>query len=237
MDNSLINKVFQSKNSGDFIVKKYLGEGKGYYLIEFILTGKTMKTNKYNIKNGNVKDYYYPRLEHVGYLGEQTLDKSTKIYTCLYSRWKSILSRCYNKKAKDYRSYGEKGIKVDQSWMCFYNFYNDVLKIKGFDEDLVISNKLQLDKDMKNKNSKCYSKNNCLWVDSSINNKFKPSQRRKVEIIHPDGEVEIIENVREMCRKYGLTHSNVVACLSGKQKTHKKYRFKYLDSGSNYHKQ
>lgn len=42
------------------------------------------------------------------------------------SRWKNIISRCHNPKAKDFKYYGGRGITVCERWRAFSNFYDDV---------------------------------------------------------------------------------------------------------------
>lgn len=43
-----------------------------------------------------------------------------------YSSWAAMMSRCYNKRSKDYKRYGAKGISVCRHWHKFENFLNDM---------------------------------------------------------------------------------------------------------------
>src|SRR2546430_14946503 len=46
--------------------------------------------------------------------------------TRTYKSWNAMRSRCENVKAKDYASYGARGIKVCERWESFENFLEDM---------------------------------------------------------------------------------------------------------------
>lgn len=78
-----------------------------------------------------------------------------------YRVWSSMKSRCTDTKAKSYKDYGGRGIKVCPSWFQFTNFLLDMgeapagLSIERVD------------------NSRGYSKENCIWATQreQLNNK------------------------------------------------------------------
>lgn len=80
--------------------------------------------------------------------------------TVLYSRYRGILNRCYNKKVKAYKNYGGRGINMCDEWkndfIAFYNWANE----NGFKENLEI--------DRKNVNGN-YCPKNCRFVTKKIN--------------------------------------------------------------------
>lgn len=84
----------------------------------------------------------------------------------LYKTYTDMLRRCNNKKSKDYKNYGARGIKVCKRWSLengkgLINFIEDMgPKIEGTTLDRINSNK-------------GYSKANCRWADKFIqaNNK------------------------------------------------------------------
>jgi hypothetical protein len=43
-----------------------------------------------------------------------------------YSIWQGMKNRCFNKKVKDYKSYGGRGIKVCDRWLNFNEFLEDI---------------------------------------------------------------------------------------------------------------
>lgn len=72
--------------------------------------------------------------------------------TRIYRIWRQMHQRCENPKAEGYENYGGRGIKVDERWDNFPNFYEDMGDIP--------SDKHTLDRiDV----GKGYSKDNCKW--------------------------------------------------------------------------
>jgi hypothetical protein len=71
----------------------------------------------------------------------------------LFGVWKSMKNRCYNKKVKAYKNYGERGITVCKSWLeSFDSFVLDIgEKPEGSSLDRI-------------NNDKGYSKDNCRWA-------------------------------------------------------------------------
>jgi hypothetical protein len=46
--------------------------------------------------------------------------------TRIFSTYRNMINRCYNKKVKCYKNYGGRGIKVCDRWHDFQNFYDDI---------------------------------------------------------------------------------------------------------------
>ena len=74
---------------------------------------------KKTLRSMNHKTYF-----GVGYLGGKNLTLHPLFY-----RWYNMLSRCYNIKSCNYRSYGAKGVTVSDELLCFKNFI-DILSTK-----------------------------------------------------------------------------------------------------------
>lgn len=79
----------------------------------------------------------------------------------LYKIYHGIKYRCYNPNCKDYRWYGEKGIKLCADWDTYEKFKKWALS-HGYKEGLSID-RLNHDLD--------YSPDNCEWVTVSENSK------------------------------------------------------------------
>jgi hypothetical protein len=52
-------------------------------------------------------------------------------YHPLYRTWSSMMTRCYNKRYKDYKDYGGRGIIVIERWHDVATFINDILASIG----------------------------------------------------------------------------------------------------------
>lgn len=71
--------------------------------------------------------------------------------TKIFRIWAEMKSRCLNKNRKDYKNYGNRGIKICDEWMKFENFYEDMGNYpKGKSIDRI-------------DNNKGYCKKNCKW--------------------------------------------------------------------------
>jgi hypothetical protein len=90
----------------------------------------------------------------------------------LYGRWRRMIQRCTDPNAKDYKSYGARGITVCNEWMSFEVFLAQMGEPKA---------KQELDRI---DNSKGYCAENCRWVDRSTNMK----NTRNSVIIEYNGE-------------------------------------------------
>lgn len=117
------------------------------------------------LKNGNIKNPYYPSIYGKGYLGVGIYKPTNKgKMNKSYHIWHDMLERCYDEKHHlEHPSYV--GCSVDNSWLCFQVFakwheenYQDLNNIK-----------LELDKDLMIKGNKLYSPNTCKLIPKYAN--------------------------------------------------------------------
>ena len=138
-----------------------------------------LHTEYNNFKKGVCKNPFFPSVFGQGYLG---VDKNEKVpnvnefkndksvNTWEYRKWMHMLERCYDNKYKK-RQPTYKEVVCCNRWLCFAWFLEDLEMLKqeySWSED----EKLNLDKDILNKNNKEYNLENCVLVPNYINTLF-----------------------------------------------------------------
>lgn len=121
-------------------------------------------TSYKQFKLGTVKNLYFPSVYGIGFIGEEYSNKGNEV---VYKSWSHMLGRCYNKKDSRYRFYGATGVKVCEEWHNFSNYAKWY-----YDNYYVIDEKLSVDKDIINKDSKIYSPETCIIIPEKINQMF-----------------------------------------------------------------
>lgn len=226
----LIGQVFENKNGYKFVVTSFSHRDKGsnkHYNIRFIDSGYETKVWKFSITRGSIKDVYAKDIYGVACVG---LAK-TRDHWKEYQAWHSMIKRCYNKNAKSYISYGEKGVYVCDRWLCFEFFLEDIYKIEGYNFELYAQGKLALDKDVKSPhNNKHYSLETCQFISPSLNSKLsKGRQKTKMIAKSPSGESIEVNGVRAFSMKYGINEGNIYRVLNGKRNHVKGWTFERVD--------
>lgn len=223
--------TFNSINFGKFIViDRYKNPNKqkytNFYTVKFIDTNYIVKNIAIKeIRTGSIKDLFYRSVCNIGYLGEEYINLKKydkKLYKCLYNRWTSMISRCYNKNDPKYNLYGNKGVHVSDSWLNFSNYCYDVINLPSFNRDLVLSGKLTLDKDslQLNCDNKLYSKETCAWLDMKsqaiyVNHELaKESYKKYITRIYDNGKIEIFKGIRKYSRDNNLSYSRIKKCIN-----------------------
>jgi len=133
------------------------------------------------------RDKYYHQLYHARCkvcgteIKSRLIDINRKNSVCIYKYIKTFIRdyrinkifqgmkrRCYDKHDKAYRMYGAKGITICDEWLYTPYKFEEWSLQNGYQDDLTID---RID------SSKGYSPDNCRWIDSETNSKYKKSTK------------------------------------------------------------
>ena len=179
---------------GRLTVLKEIEKNKNLRTFECICEcgGKKNVYKKY-LKSGDVKSCGCLSKEH---LKKIQLPKHGFSRHKLYIRFDGIKKRCYNKKDKDYKNYGGRGIKICDEWLNDYTKFHEWALNSGYKKGLTI--------DRINNNGN-YEPNNCRW----ITNKEQQRNTRNNVFLTYNGETHCLSEWAEIL---GLTDS----CIRGR---------------------
>lgn len=225
----LIGKIFENNDGLQFKIIKRVKTSKNrpYFQIKFLKTGYITNSSEKSILSKSIKDHLNPSKYGVGYFE----NSNSKIYNKkAYKKWDAMLSRCYNKNNVQYKNYGGNGCFVCDRWHSFKNFVEDLPNIDGWNQNKFEKGLLQLDKDIKIKGNKIYSKENCSLVTQKENMKIIPSVMKEFVAIDPNNVRHEGYNVSEFARNHNLTARTISKVLNKKLHTHKGWKFYYKEN-------
>jgi hypothetical protein len=146
----------------EFIILKEFGTPIKW-LVRFIETGSTRVALKANASKGKITDLYHRSRYNVGYHGDVKKVYYQKQATQL---WANMLKRCYTDDPKGYKKWGT---LVSPRWHCLANFIEDIFFLDRFDEWVVNTTKMNLDKDTKCPGCNIYSPDTCVFIGENLN--------------------------------------------------------------------
>ena len=117
--------------------------------------------------------------------------------TRIYTIWGNMINRTSNKKNKDYKNYGGRGITVCEEWKDYLTFKKWALE-NGYSDTLTLD---RID------NDKGYYPGNCRWADEETQNNNK-QQSRKLEY---RGKIKSVE---QWAKEYNINRSTLVNRLN-----------------------
>lgn len=144
-------------------------EYNGYkdIVIMFKETGEQINTSYKVFKTGSIKSHFSPTVYGVGIVGLEKTKNGHDIFYNSYTRWNSMLRRCFNEKEKE-RTPTYKDVTCCEEWKYYKNFkewYNEnYYEVEG--------ERMALDKDILHKGNKIYSPDNCVFTPERINTLF-----------------------------------------------------------------
>ena len=214
---------YQNKKGLQFtIIKMVEGTPKYRYLIRFDKTGSEKIVDRKQIKTGAIADDFDPHIYGVAYKGD--IKCVSKLEKKAFSNWSAMISRCYNEADVNYNSYGGNGVTVDERWLCFKNFYEDLPQIEGFEEEAYLLGKINLDKEYRSMENKTYSPIQCGFISVTANRKKQPTKQKKIVASKGNTVIEFT-NLNEFCSEHGLRSGSVKKALEN-HSVYKGWRFK-----------
>ena len=178
MNSNKIDRTGETNISNEGCVMKIVEYNNALdIIVEFEDEHKYRVHTRYEyFKNGECKNPFYPSVCWHGYLGidkEGNVPKISElkdgknINTWEYNKWQHMLQRCFDNKYKE-RKPTYKDVTCCNRWLCFANFLEDFEILKQ-EYNWSKDEKLNLDKDILNKNNKIYSLENCVLAPDWIN--------------------------------------------------------------------
>jgi len=189
------------------------------------------------LSNGDIEVRSRKGMKKAAYLPRGVIRVGTIVgipveYTYEYNRvlfpkeWRlfyGMFYRCYSdKEHKRFPSYV--GCGVVRSWRCFATFCKDLTKLEGYTEwkqDKNKKNNYALDKDIKIKDNKIYSKDTCMFVTHSQNSSDALKRRNLTGLTYiatnvSTGYQEEFTNQAEFAEKYNLNGGAISSCIHKK---------------------
>lgn len=160
--------IYQSNSCGPFVILRQQGNK---VQVKFLNTGFVRWALHHNCMGGKVRDPYARIRYGVGYMGESY--KRVPFYKKAHQLWSNVLKRCYSE--KDPKGYLKKGVRVDDRWLNFSHFLEDLPLLEGFDRWLANDN-MRLDKDRKG-NGTIYSREACMFLTEFESKSQQPNYR------------------------------------------------------------
>lgn len=174
--------------------------------------GNIRSIERRNIISGKSKSCGHKNRENIGKISFKHGLSTNRLFRI----YKEMISRCNNRKNKDYKNYGNRGIIVCNEWVNDFETFQMWAMNNGYNETLTID---RID------NNGNYESSNCRWV---ISKKQTLNRRNSITItaISPDGIVyENISDILEFAKTHNLTTSKIYDCVNGRGNHHKKWKF------------
>jgi thymidylate synthase len=198
------------------------------YEVQFLKTGyRASNLTKHVVVNGQIKDRFAPTVFGVACVGDQNVYFHDSAWRGLYQTWFAMLRRCYDVNHPGYKNYGGRGVFVDDRWLVFSDFYQDVQRLENWYLKKGFPDEYSLDKDYYCSNK--YSPETCIWANK-IEQSVNCGLDKKAFVLRDPQERQTLEcSPSRVSNQYGLTHPALLEVLKGTYKQHKGWSAEYVD--------
>ena len=212
--NIRIGEISKNNQGTDMKIIDYYDRAN--ILIEFQDDYKYKTITRYDIfKKGEIKNPYDIKVCGIGRIGNTNSRLKDGTIKKSYECWREMIRRCYDEKSLDRcKAYIE--CTVCDEWLIFENFE------KWFDKNYyeIDGEKIELDKDIIDRNNQIYCPNKCLFVPHRINSLFikckHPNKDLGVQIIKPKNSNQNVLYQANVFGKY-------LGCSSNKERVYNLY--------------
>lgn len=167
----MIYEEYECVNGGTVTIEKVISGKKVLVSFSGDDSGLTYERDPYKVRNGKVKNKFYPSVYGTGFVGEGDFGTNCESYNA----WKGIIKRCYCKPCKTYEVYGGRGVKVCDKWLNYQNF------AAWYDENKISNDcHYNVDKDLLGGDE--YSERTCILIPSNINKILNQQKSKRSEM-------------------------------------------------------
>lgn len=200
----LVGEKHETKYGVQYEIIGYL-ENPRKRIIRF-LNGEEKIVSTSSISIGNIQSRHDKTLFGVGCIGNFNGVASDHP---LYYRWTGMIGRCYSKKHPQYKSYGAKGVYVEQYLLDFSNYVSFISSLENYKNLIEHPKEWQIDKDKKG--GGCYSRNTISIISTKENNEIENARKRfPIKMIDASGSiVDIFSSISEAEEKTGIHRGNI----------------------------
>lgn len=161
-DKVLVGQIRNTNEGGSFTVLE-VNSAADIIIVHNDEHKHTAKVSACQVRNGNIRNPYYPTLCGVGYMGVGIhRSKIAGKHIKHYGVWTGAISRCYCPILQSKRpSYI--GCSLSKEWLCYQNFAEWYINHESYGLGY------EVDKDLLVKNNTVYSPETCTLIPKEIN--------------------------------------------------------------------
>ena len=155
----------------------------------------------------------------------------------IYHRWYDMWTRCNNPNNTKYKNY--KDCEIDEKYRYLSNYVNDIMQLENFDKLCENPSKYDIDKDKIDPNNRCYFFEHLTILsdkensEEQMNRNGVPTSKKRIKGINiKDGSVLIFDSIHQ-ATELGFNSGHLVSCCKGRRKSHKGYRWEYIEEVHN----
>lgn len=158
-------------------------------------------------------------------LGIPDIEKANNHH--LYNRWIHMIGGCYSKNHPKYKSYGEKGVVVEEYLLRFSNYIEFISSLPNYEKLLKDPNNYQVDKDIKSGRMNIYSREAISIVKFS-DNLNEENKLKKIKTYQYNLEDTFINTFGSITKAEQITRihrGNIARCIRGGSKAAGGYKW------------